>query len=258
MAILSAHGRARPRGDWLTAGIIALCVAVIALCLSPRPAAAQPVAPASPSDDLDAAVRAYQLGRREEARQRFAAIVLDPAPMDAAVRQEARIYLGELSFTDGDQEGARTLFAAVFNEDPAAQIDPFRHPPDVCLFFEYVRLSRPPPPKPVPPPLQVLARPPISAWAPFGAYQLGHNQRARGVAYAGGQALLLTTNIAMVSLLAKDHAFPVGDLDQERALNQTRLLGFAAGTSFYVLWATSILDAHGHWRRETLAPRSAP
>ena len=164
MAILSAHGRARPRGDWLTAGIIALCVAVIALCLSPRPAAAQPVAPASPSDDLDAAVRAYQLGRREEARQRFAAIVLDPAPMDAAVRQEARIYLGELSFTDGDQEGARTLFAAVFNEDAAAQIDPFRHPPDVCLFFEYVRLSRPPPPKPVPPPLWLSG-------------QLPHNQR---------------------------------------------------------------------------------
>lgn len=256
MGILSAHRRARSGGDWLVAGIFALCVATIAA--RPQPATAQSVVAPSPSDDLDAAVRAYQLGRREEARQRFAAIVLDPAPMDPAVRQEARIYLGELSFTDGDQEGARTLFTAVFNEDPAAQIDPFRHPPDVCLFFEYVRLSRPPPPKPAPPPLQVLARPPISAWAPFGAYQFGHNQKARGAAYAGGQALLLTTNIVMVTLLAQDHAFPVGDLAQERALNQTRVVGFAAGTSFYVLWATSILDAHGHWRRGALAPRSAP
>lgn len=225
------------------------------------PVRAQEPPPAAPlgrdlAHDLDEAVRAYQLGRRDEARQRFSAIVLDPSPTPLAVRQEARIYLGELAFTDGDQEGARLLYEAIFAEEPSAQIDPFRHPPDVCLFFEYVRLSRPQPPPPPPPPAEFLPRPPVSAWAPFGAYHFGHEHRGRGFAYAGGQLALLTTNLVLVSVLAQDSSYVEGDEAAARRLSQLRGASFAAGTSFYILWATSVFDAHIQWRQD--APPPAP
>ena len=161
------------------------------------------------------------------------------------------MYLGELSFTEGDQEGARKLFEIIFTEEPGAQIDPFRHPPDVCLFFEYVRLSRPqPPPLPPPPVASLLPRPPVTAWAPLGVYHFGHQHTGRAIAYAGGQLALITTNLVLVSVLAQDHSYKAGDEAAARRMSQVRGASFAAGTGFYILWATSVFDAHIQWRED--------
>jgi class 3 adenylate cyclase len=85
---------------------------------------------------LDEAVRAYQVGQREEARRLLVDLVLAPPPGDPTLLLEARIYLGELLYTEGDEEGARRFFEQVLQIDPLYIIDPFRHPPDITSFFD--------------------------------------------------------------------------------------------------------------------------
>ena len=57
----------------------------------------------------------------------------------AALVREARLWLGEIQYRDGDREAARSTFRAVLIEDLDTRIDPFEHPPEVVAFFDSVR-----------------------------------------------------------------------------------------------------------------------
>src|SRR6185503_6188207 len=57
---------------------------------------------------LEDAVSRYQSGRWDSALIALTAIISDPT-VSRAVQQEARVYLGEVQYTRGDQEGARKI-----------------------------------------------------------------------------------------------------------------------------------------------------
>lgn len=200
---------------------------------------------------LDQAVRAYQLGKRQEARDMLVALVSDLDLEDARIRQQARIYLGELMYVSGDEEGARRFFELVLEDDPSFIIDPFRHPPDVCGYFNYVRSYMVPvstggPELPGP-----LVRPPVPrvAWAPFGVYHLSEGAPLRGTLYALGGTAAGTASLLLFYRLSGDRSWQEGDTIERDRLRRLKLAQYGTTAGFYGLWGVSIVDAHSHWRR---------
>lgn len=224
----------------------------------PAPGAAEapplsPVAPPPPNarERLDQAVRAYQLGKRQQARDILVALVNDPAIEDTQIRQQARIYLGELLYVSGDEEGARRFFELVLDDDPTYIIDPFRHPPDVCGYFNYVRSYKVPVTGGgtlLPDPLERPAVPGL-AWAPFGVYHLSEGAPLRGTLYALGGTAAGTASLLLFYRLSGDRSWPEGDEIERARLRRLKLAQYGTTAGFYGLWGVSIVDAHTHWRR---------
>jgi tetratricopeptide (TPR) repeat protein len=216
------------------------------------PAASGPAPADAWATRLDDAVRAYQLGQRDDARSAFAALAVEPeAP--AALRQEARVYLGELLYTEGDEDGARRFFEQVLLADPAYTLDPFTHPPDVCGYFDYVRAylgpAKPPPVEPPPPvPVRLPATPP-SAFLPLGVYQLREGRTGAGLGLLGSQLAFVGSNAALWVLLALDHSYTAGDAAEERRLKAMRAWTGVTAAGFYTSWVWGMSDATRHWRR---------
>ncbi len=212
--------------------------------LSPEPT------PLTARQRLDTAWRNYQLGKRELARTELAELVTDTDVEDLAIRQQARIYLGELLYVQDDEEGARRFFEQVLHEDPDYTIDPFRHPPDVVGFFTYVRSYV----VPIAPPVDPVGtlqypRAPISTWGPFGAYHLTHHAPRRGSLYLVGGLATAATSVILFGVLQSDRTY--GDDEEAEFLRLRRLKAaqYSATGSFYVLWTVSVYDANSHWRR---------
>lgn len=213
-------------------------------------------APTSPSNDgaarLDDAVRAYQLGQRDLARSAFAALAVEAAA-PPGLRQEARVYLGELLFTEGDEEGARRFFEQVLLADPGYTLDPFTHPPDVCGYFDYVRAylgpARPPPAE-VPPPVPLrLPATPTSAFLPMGVYQFREGRSGAAMGLLGSQVAFVGANAALWVLLALDPTYTAGDAAEERRLKAMRAWTGVTAAGFYTSWVWGVRDATRHWRR---------
>lgn len=209
------------------------------------PAEADTVAP--PEGRLDSALIHYQAGRYEEARVELAALINDPMLTDAALRQQARVYLGEVLYVRGQQDAAFKVFETVLLEEPAYRVDPFRHPPDVCGFFEVVRASvapmRPPTPTPV--------RLPVNANLGFGLYQLQHKQTGRGVAFLAGQSALGLASLATFAILLVDHN--PDDAEDRAALARLRWAQWGTTAGFWGVYTWSVVDARVHWREEVPA-----
>jgi len=199
---------------------------------------------------LDAAWRNYQLGKRELARTELAELVTDAGIDDLAIRQQARIYLGELLYVQDDEEGARRFFEQVLQEDPNYTIDPFRHPPDVVGFFTYVRSYVVPITTPVDPPGPIqYPRTPVSTWAPFGAYHLTHQAPRRGTLYLVGGLATAATSLILFGALEKDRTYAEGEDAEYLRLRRLKAAQYSATGSFYVLWSVSVYDANNHWLR---------
>lgn len=214
-----------------------------------------PIEP-SAAQRLEEAVRAYQEGRPEEAQVALARLVMDESVEDRELRQQARVYLGEVLYVQGEQDAAFRAFELVLIADPAYRIDPFRHPPDVCGFFEVVRASIAPlrPAEPlvrVPPP-----RLPASTLAGFGLYQLSHGHPGRGLPFTIGQTALGITSGLTYGLLMSERRW---ETDPELArLERLRWLQWGATTGFWALHLGSFLDARQVWRRDEVpATRAA-
>lgn len=195
---------------------------------------------------LELAVRAYQAGQYEEARTSLALLVNDPAVTDTGLRQQARIYLGEILYVQGQEDAAFKVFETVLLDDPQHRIDPYRHPPDVCGFFEVVRASMQALETPLsPPPVPVSTR---GVWTGFGAWQRAHGRPGLGAFLLGGQVLFGATSIVTFGLLTSDREYEPGSAE-ERRLEALRAAQWGSTTAFWGLYAWGTLQARGEARR---------
>lgn len=211
---------------------------------APEAPAPAPAAP-SPEDRLLDAVTDYQRGERERAQAKLVALVVDEGALPVLVRQEARVYLGELLFAQDQKQEAQVFFEQVLAADPTYRLDPFVHPPDVCAFFDYVRaLSADEPPAPPPPP---AARMPAAVFSPLGTYHIRHGEKLRGYAYQVGILGTASASLLMGGVLLSDRRYLPGtaEEDQLRALKRAQIGVSAATWGLYLL---SVSDASRHWR----------
>ena len=225
-------------------------------------AAPEPPAPPTPRQRLDEAVRRYQLGQFDEARATLAELaVSNSTHLDPELRQQARIYMGELLFTEGDQQGAQVFFRKVLAEDPTRVLDPFRHPPDVVGYFNYVRALIDAERRPVEAPPPVVATPvaepaPRSAWAPLGVYHFQHGLPGRGAAWLTAQVGLTGTSFVTFVLLGIDHGAPADSPELAR-LKRLNTANRVVASAALLSWGLAITDAQLHWRRAHPRPQRA-
>lgn len=222
---------------------------------SASPAPEPPVLAVTPTPEalLEEAVRRYQFGERDAAQGMFADLVLDEAAA-IGVRQEARVYLGELLFVAGDKEAARRFFEQVLQQDPTYTVDAFLHPPDVVGFFQYVRAyhTAPPDREPGPslPQAPTLVPPsPLSAMMGHGVYHFRHGKPGRGVLYLGLQGGFLAVDAALWAGLLTDRSFQEGDEVERTRLNRNRTLTGVMAAGYWSTWLAAAVDANLHWRR---------
>jgi hypothetical protein len=209
---------------------------------------------------LDEAVRRYQLGQVDSARDQLVQLLSRGEGLEPALRQEARVYLGEILFTKGDEQGARSFFEQVLTEEPTYEID--RHPPDVCAYFAYVRLAMVPANPLVDPAPMVVPRAPLSVWAPLGVYDLSHDRPVRGAVHLVAGTGLAISSAALAWRQYQDHHYDtrtggigqgggaqVVDEEEYQRLSRQRMAAIATGIGFYGLWAFSVVDANVHWQQ---------
>ena len=206
-----------------------------------------PPAPAisTPRERLEEAVLNYQTNRHGLAMQQLAMLAINQ-DIESSVRQDARVYLGELLYIQGDVEGAKQMFEQVLTEDPSYQIDRFRHPPDVCGHFEYVRTYMVTLTPPTTPNMVAFPLPPVG-YAPFAAYQFKHNTNKRWP-MAIGQAVFGATSLTLFATMLSDRTYSEDDPDALLRLQRLRYTQFTVTTGFYGMWLWSGLDARRHWR----------
>jgi hypothetical protein len=187
-------------------------------------------------------VKAYQASRPEDAQALLAGLVNDESYDNVQIRQQARVYLGEVLYRGDDQEAARRIFERVLTEDPRYRIDPFRHPPDVCGFFETIRAYIQPPPPQVVDPVRPL---PSIGYVGFGLYQLKHGRKGFGVTMLTTQTLAGIVSAATFANLLDSRFYPTGGYDPTSAL---RTVQWGSTSVFWGAWAWGVLDAGSHWR----------
>jgi hypothetical protein len=228
--------------------------------------AAAPISPVDVSTDphpaltqrVDSAIRAYLDGEHDRAVAELTAINALPGLTDPAVAERARVFLAEVLFVRGAREAAWDAFRAVLDENPAAQLDPFEHPPDVVAFFETVKSSGPRsqsltantglPPR---------TRFPRTGFMPFGVYQFQRGQRTTGALLALTQVGTGVASIVLWNQL-RDHNQAVEE-EELSQLQRRRDVQLSMGGSFYGLWALGVLVAARDWeRREGTAIRLQP
>ena len=66
---------------------------------------------------LNDAVEIYQVGNRSDAVRLFLSISMN-TEIPEPVRQEARIYIGEILFIEGNPEDAKNMFLEALQTDP--------------------------------------------------------------------------------------------------------------------------------------------
>lgn len=166
-----------------------------AMAQSPQETHAPSPEPDARADDssqrLGEAVRWYQTGQHDLALSLLIAL-LDEAPTDPDLRREARIYIGEIFFVQGDKDASREAFELVLRDDPTHALDPFRHPPEVCAFFALIRESGSWRSPDLTVPVEPARRRP-SPWLPLGIAQVRQGRTAAGV----GQALIQGTSCGL-------------------------------------------------------------
>lgn len=218
----------------------------------PLEPAVEPPPPLPAEARLEAAVSAYQSGQLDLARETLAALVMDSSVDDLSLRQEARVYLGEVFLGEGKDDDARRVWELVLSEDPKYRVDPFRHPPEVVARFEVVRAytlridDQPASTLLVPP------RPPRSVWLGFGAYQLAQGETGKGVVLLTAEAGLAVASLAGFAALARDRECIAGAADCDD-LYRTRNLQWAATTGMLVVHVTSVALAGRSWERDAAA-----
>jgi hypothetical protein len=197
---------------------------------------------------LAAAIREHQLGHRDIARGMLAELLLDTDGATSEVGREALIYMGELHYIEGDEETARRFFEQVASADPGHLIDPFRHPPDVCGFYNYVRAY-------VVPAIEVVgpieAPPPVpwTAWLPIGGvYQLTHGQTGKGAAFLVGELALLTGSSTLFAVYASNRHVSSSDPEALARAQALRTAQWLVTAGYWGVWTWSRVDANRHWQ----------
>jgi hypothetical protein len=149
-------------------------------------------------------------------------------------------------YVQGDKESAQRLFEQVLKSNSSYRIDRFRHPPDVCAFFDFVKsyVNIPTPPKPIE---KKKDRIPLAAYMPFGIYQLQYGASWKGYTYLTTQTITSATSIGLLIYLSSNNSYNVGDEDKKSSLEQLMLLQRVSTALFYGLWLSSSFDAQKNW-----------
>jgi len=187
----------------------------------------------TPPDRLAAAVRSYHLGQHDLALSRLTALTRE-LPDDSTISRDARLYIGEIFFVQGNESGAREAFEAVVRSWPDHVLDPFRHPPDVCAFFELVKedeLRRIAVEAVLPDP--AAERPPPSPFLPLGVAQFRQRRVLPGILFSIGQTASCGLSIGLGTWLLLDRHYDPTPSDE----------------------ATAQSDGSTVWDRETLVAR---
>ena len=202
----------------------------------------------TPEARLKQAVRLYQTGNPEKAQTSLARLANDPGPIDESLRQQARLYLGEVLYLQQNKEEARRLFEAILQRDSDFVIDPFQHPPDVCGFFETVRAYMRPTVEPTTAsvPAGPVPRTPASAYYGFGIYQMQHGKKRLGTVMAVGQTAMAVLSIASFGGLLDNRSWK--NDNELQALRTKRAIQWSSTAGFYTFWAWGTVHASRHWR----------
>lgn len=197
---------------------------------------------------LREAVAAYQTGRRDVAQLELNRLIDDP-DVDPAVRQEARVYLGEFLFFEGDVPGARRMFEQVVRENPDYVIDPFRHPPEVLTQFNVARSGVVPIEDDDPPVATTFPALPTSGYLGFGFYQLRHGKAGKGSFFLLSQGVIGAVSLTTFGMLLADRDYYPGTPEEQR-IKTLRNVQWGSTAVFWGIHLTSLLDAQRHWRLE--------
>ena len=231
-------------------------VALLWLALSGAAGAAEggdasSAAPPSEQDRLEEAVAEYQSGRWDAAQVALT-ILMSDSTVSQPVQQEARVYLGEVLYFRGDDEGARKIFEQVLSIDPDFQVDPFRHPPEILAQFEIARSSVAPFPRP-----EAFDTKFGATFVPFGGYHLSHGKPVRGATLLVTQAATLAVSVTMFVALYPEEArtYEVGTEKEERVKLQ-RGVQVSSAAVFWGSVIYGVLDAQHLWRTERAAAAS--
>lgn len=207
-------------------------------------------ASASPRDELDTAIAAFLDGDSDRARALLRTLLTRGPELDAAVRRDALAYLGDILYTEEGPAAARSSFEALLDEAPDYRMDPIKHPPEVCSFFEDLRLSRrtivtTPEPAPRREPFPVLSL------APLGVHWFARKQVGTGLLVGGLQAAAIATNIACASQILPTPVVEPGSPEEDEYYR----LQVATDISAAIAWGAWFIPASVEIGRWAAAPR---
>jgi hypothetical protein len=195
---------------------------------------------------LNQAVQFYQMSDRSEAMQRFLSVAMNDS-YPQSVRQESRIYMAEILLMEGNTDGARTFIQDTLNNDFNYQIDRFRHPPEICNFFDEIKAIMPQI-KPIEEaPIEIRTYPPASVFLPLGIHQISRKQYLKGIACSSSQIILGSGTIWMKSYI--DVQRVDADSEDEARINNVILGQWGVSALFYITWAGCSFDAYLSWKK---------
>lgn len=207
-------------------------------------------APKTPEEQLEEAVYQYQTLGSTTAIITLLNIAEDPrAP--TSVRHEAIIYLGEVYLFDESRDEAerRALaaeqFTIVIQADPAFEIDNFRHPPEVGVFYAELRRR-------IIPTLKPPAAPP-SIFLPALYYKWGEWPAYEGLLTGTEMAFAAGATGLNVYLLVNRTTFFEDEAERAARLRAAQLSCFTGYVGMH-LWRTLRARRHHQetWRAELL------
>lgn len=199
-------------------------------------------------NQLNEGVGLYQSGKRADAMQRFLSLSMLPeVPND--IRQESIVYIAEILYIQGDKESAKRFFEQLLMDDPNYQIDRFRHPPDVCGYFDFVK-SYTKQLAPKEKSAEEVQTFPVIGYFPIGTYfWLEKDSRlSKRFLHTGLQGgFLLTSSILYASLLI-NHEYLESDTQEKEVLERRLAWQRITTVAFYALWGINIIDAQRSWQ----------
>ena len=195
--------------------------------------------------ELNEAVESYQMGNRPEALQTLLSIATTPQ-YPQAIQQEARIYIGEILYLEGNTDGAREYFLETLMTDADYNIDRFRHPPEICAEFDLVNAQfrqRQPPVTTNPVGGQNWTR-----FAPFGLYQFQQGLNWKGIAFGGIQLGTGISSLVLFNYLSQNPGYNANDTESQQYLERLLTIQRASAIGFYTFWLLGSLDAQRDWQ----------
>ena len=197
---------------------------------------------------LNQAVHFYQMSDRTEAMQRFLSISMNETYPES-VRQEARIYMAEILLLEGNADGAKQFIREILRANPNYQIDRFRHPPEICSFFDEIKESSPIPLTKEDNDPEFRPTPNASIFLPFGSHQIRKKKWLKGIACSTSQVLLAGGSLGMRSYLQTNQN-PKAPIEDEATLNTILIGQYSATTLFYLSWMGCSFDAYRTWKKD--------
>lgn len=191
--------------------------------------------PSDPREALAVAITSWQDGLPGLAKDQLQAILAIGPKLDPEVRSDTLAYLGDILLSEGGAAPARSTFETLLDGDPDYVMDPLQHAPEVCSFFEDLRLAR------ASAAGKRSRRPfPWLALVPGGLYYYTAHKPVLGVVVGGLQVSALVANVVMYSQLQSTDLIQRDDVAGGEAFTR---LTVATDVTAGVAWLSWIVPA---------------